>query len=175
MSMSNRARRMAAHHVRHRADAHLNLIPLIDILSAMVAFLLVYSSQVQVIQNSKGIQIPESVARRSPHPSVVVMVTQTDLFVQGARVASVEQVREAKGDVITALRAALERANPGGGARTLQGRGSRREVTIMADKTLPYAVLKKVIATCTGADYGRVALAVLEKAEPLKGGPLTAS
>ncbi len=174
MSMSNRARRMAAHHVRHRADAHLNLIPLIDILSAMVAFLLVYSSQVQVIQNSKGIQIPESVARQAPHPSVVVMVTQTDLFVQGARVASVEQVREARGDVIAALRAALERANPVGGP-TLQGRASRREVTIMADKTLPYAVLKKVIATCTGADYGRVALAVLEKAEPLKGGPLAAS
>ena len=174
MSMSNRARRMAAHHVRHRADAHLNLIPLIDILSAMVAFLLVYSSQVQVIQNSKGIQIPESVARQAPHPSVVVMVTQTDLFVQGARVASVEQVREAKGDAIAALRAALERANLVNGP-ALGERCARREVTIIADKTLPYAVLKKVIATCTGADYGRVALAVLEKAEPLKGGPLAAS
>jgi biopolymer transport protein ExbD len=41
MSMSNRARRMAQHHARHRADAELNLIPLIDILSVMVAFLLV--------------------------------------------------------------------------------------------------------------------------------------
>src|SRR2546430_10230732 len=43
MSMSHRAQRMALHHLRHRADAQLNLIPLIDILSVMVAFLLVYS------------------------------------------------------------------------------------------------------------------------------------
>ena len=49
MSMSNRARRMATHHLRHRADAALNLIPLIDILTVMVAFLLVYSTEVEVI------------------------------------------------------------------------------------------------------------------------------
>ena len=44
MSTSSRARRMAEHHIRHKADAQLNLIPLIDILSVMVAFLLVYST-----------------------------------------------------------------------------------------------------------------------------------
>jgi biopolymer transport protein ExbD len=174
MTLSNRARRMAAHHARHRADAQLNLIPLIDILSAMVAFLLVYSSQVQVIQNGKGIRIPESIARRAPHPSVVVMVTPSSVYVQGERVATVEQVRDAKGDEIAALRAALERADLAGGSVMNEAR-SHREVTIMADKTLPYAVLKKVMATCTGADYGRVALAVLEKAEPIRAGAPTAS
>ena len=40
--MSNRARRMAVHHQRHQAGFELNLIPLIDILSVMVSFLLVY-------------------------------------------------------------------------------------------------------------------------------------
>ncbi|MGB6605255.1 MAG: biopolymer transporter ExbD, partial [Steroidobacteraceae bacterium] len=63
MSMSNRARRMAQHHMRHRADAGLNLIPLIDILTVMVAFLLVYSTEVEVIQNAKGIEIPQSIAQ----------------------------------------------------------------------------------------------------------------
>ena len=76
MSMSNRARRMAQHHLRHRADAELNLIPLIDILSVMVAFLLVYSTEVEVIQNSKGIEIPQSIAQAAPHQSVVVMITK---------------------------------------------------------------------------------------------------
>src|SRR5579885_586804 len=73
--MSNRARRMAEHHARHRADAQLNLIPLIDILSVMVSFLLVYSTEVEVIQNTKGIDIPQSIAEAAPHRSVVVMVT----------------------------------------------------------------------------------------------------
>ena len=88
MSMSNRARRMAQHHLRNRADAQLNLIPLIDILSVMVAFLLVYSTEVEVIQNSKGIEIPQSIAQTAPKQSVVVMITKTDLFVQGEFITS---------------------------------------------------------------------------------------
>ena len=38
-----------------------------------------------------------------------------------------------------------------------------REVTIMGDKDIPYRVLKKVMATCTGSDYGRISLAVIQK------------
>ncbi len=44
-----------------------------------------------------------------------------------------------------------------------------REVTIMGDKSVPYAVLKKVMATCTDADYSKVSLAVVEK-ESVAGG-----
>src|SRR6202000_3544429 len=93
MSTSNRARRMAQHHLRHRADAELNLIPLIDILSTLVAFLLVYSTEVEVIQNSKGIEIPMSIAQVAPKESVVVMITKTDLFVQGELINSVSNIR----------------------------------------------------------------------------------
>ena len=38
-----------------------------------------------------------------------------------------------------------------------------REVTIMGDKKLPYSLLKKVMASCTAADYGRISLAVMQK------------
>jgi len=109
MSMSNRARRMAQHHIRHRADAELNLIPLIDILSVMVAFLLVYSTEVEVIQNSKGIEIPQSIAEAAPKQSVVVMITTDQLFVQGELVADIDDVRNAKTQLIAPLRAVLER------------------------------------------------------------------
>jgi biopolymer transport protein ExbD len=33
----------------------------------------------------------------------------------------------------------------------------------MGDKAVPYSLLKKVMATCTTADFGKVSLAVLEK------------
>ena len=45
------------------AGVSLNLIPMIDILSVMVSFLLVYSTEVEVLQNTKGIEIPESCRR----------------------------------------------------------------------------------------------------------------
>jgi len=33
----------------------------------------------------------------------------------------------------------------------------------MGDKSLPYELVKKLMATCTEADYGKVSLAVVEK------------
>src|SRR5438105_766175 len=46
------------------------------------------------------------------------------------------------------------------------------ELTIMADKALPYEVLKRVVATCTAADYGRISLAVIQKEKPVAAGEL---
>jgi len=162
MSMSHRARRMAEHHSRHRADAQLNLIPLIDVLSVMVAFLLVYSTEVEVVQNTKGIEIPQSIAQASPHQSVVVMITKDDLFVQGERIASIADVRASEGQIIAPLRDALKRPRLVGQETTSRDLANR-EITIMGDKSLPYDVLKKVMATCTDADYGKISLAVLQK------------
>ena len=47
---------------------------------------------------------------------------------------------------------------------------AQREITIMADKSLPYEVLKKVMSTCTDADYGRISLAVIQKEKPVVAG-----
>jgi biopolymer transport protein TolR len=169
MSTSNRARRMAQHHLRHRTDTQLNLIPLIDILSTLVAFLLVYSTEVEVIQNSKGIEIPQSIAEQAPKESVVVMITKGDLFVQGELVSSVAEVRASKEAIIGPLRDALKRPLLVGKEMT-QRDLAHREITIMADKALSYDVLKKVMATCTDADYGRISLAVLQKEKPVVAG-----
>src|ERR1700733_589233 len=161
--------RMAQHHLRNRADAQLNLIPLIDILSVMVAFLLVYSTEVEVIQNAKGIEIPQSIAQTAPKQSVVVMITRTDLFVQGEYITSVADIRAAQGPLVEPLRAALKRPLLVGKEMTERDL-AQREITIMADKALPYDVLKRVMATCTDADYGRISLAVIQKEKPVAPG-----
>jgi len=147
MSMSNRARRMAQHHARHKADAELNLIPLIDILSVMVAFLLVYSTEVEVIQNTKGIEVPQSIAQAQPKESVVVMITKDQLFVQGELVANVADIKASTTPLVEALREKLKAPRIIGdiGEKDL----ANREITVMADKSLPYDILKKVMATCT--------------------------
>jgi biopolymer transport protein ExbD len=160
---------MAQHHARHKADTELNLIPLIDILSTLVSFLLVYSTEVEVIQNSKGIEIPMSIAQTAPKESVVVMITKTDLFVQGERVGSVQQVKDSPEPIVAPLRDALKRPLLVGQAMTEKDL-AQREITIMADKTLPYEVLKKVMSTCTDADYGKVSLAVIQKEKPVAPG-----
>jgi biopolymer transport protein ExbD len=166
MSMSNRARRMLQHQLRNRADAELNLIPMIDILSVMVSFLLVYSTEVEVVQNSKGIEIPQSISEQRPRQTVVVMLTKEDVFVQGERVASVAEVAGSAEGVVAPLSAALKRPTLIGQEMTERAI-AEREVTVMADKSLPYEVLKKVMTTCTDADFGRISFALMQKDKPV--------
>jgi biopolymer transport protein ExbD len=40
---------------------------------------------------------------------------------------------------------------------------AQREVTIMGDKTTSYRLIKKIMATCTDADFGKISLAVMQK------------
>jgi biopolymer transport protein ExbD len=166
MRLLARIRRKRQHHLHEREDAELNLIPLIDILSVMVAFLLVYSADVEVVQNSKGVQIPQSTAKAQPNQSVVVMITKEHLFVQGELVANIQEVRDPANEVIEPLRAVLNRPMLAADA-TGEVDFAAREITVLADKSLPYEVVKKVMATCTAATYGKMSLAVLEKETPV--------
>jgi len=168
MSLMNRARRTTTA-LRHRVDAELNLIPLIDILSVMVAFLLVYSADVEVVQNTKGVEVPQSIAEVLPKQSVVVMITRDQLFVQGELVASIAEIRADGSPLIERLREVLARPMVGGDAATAAPAPdlTTREITLLADKSLPYDVVKKVMATCTAATYGKISLAVLEKDKPV--------
>ena len=152
-----------------REDAHLNLIPMIDILSVLVAFLIVYSTEVEVIQNSKGVSIPESRTDVHPKQSVVVMVTKDAVFVQGEQVASLEEVNDPHTQLVESLRNVLQRPIAGLDAAARDEALNSHEVTVMADKDLPYEVLRKVLATCTAAAYGKISLAVLQKEKPVSG------
>jgi biopolymer transport protein ExbD len=162
MSMSSRARRMLSHQLRNKADADLNLIPMIDILSVMVSFLLVYSTEVEVVQNTKGIEIPQSISQQKPRETVVVMLTKDALFVQGEMVATLAEVKASPDLIIAPLRLALKRPTLVGEAMTAK-QIAEREITVMADKTIPYDILKKVMSTCTDADYGKLSFALVQK------------
>jgi biopolymer transport protein ExbD len=168
MSLMKRARRTTTA-LRHRVDAELNLIPLIDILSVMVAFLLVYSADVEVVQNTKGVEVPQSIAEVLPKQSVVVMITKDQLFVLGELVVSIADIRAEKTPLIEPLREMLSRPMVGGDDTTAEADPdlTTREITLLADKSLPYDVVKKVMATCTAATYGKISLAVLEKEQPV--------
>ena len=163
------------HHLHQREDAYLNLIPLIDILSVMVAFLLVYSVDVEVVPNSKGVEIPQSTADVLPNHSVVVMITRDKVFVQGELVADITDIADPRTDVIEPLLAVLLRPMVGVDAEAQEAALASREITVVADKSLPYDVVKKVMTTCTEAAYGRISLAVIEKAKPAVSGGLAST
>ena len=83
-------------------------------------------------------------------------------LVQGRVVSRIDDVLARESLVIPELRAELI-AQAGRALLTDGDEVAEREVTIMGDKEIPCHLLKRVMATCTDADYGKLSLAVLQK------------
>ena len=86
------------------------------------------------------------------------------ILVQGKVVASMADVVGQEGLVIAGLEAELRLQTERLFLKDSQASIEDREVTIMGDRELPYTLLKKVMASCTAADYGKISLAVTQKA-----------
>ena len=163
MVKSARAKRMDKHHLRNKRSPGLNLVSLMDIFTILVFFLLVNSSDVETLPNAKDLQLPESIAEAKAKETVVILIGEKDIIVQGVPVAKVADVLAQRGNSIPELRQALISQNNRVLRRAAQEDVAVREVTIMGDKEIPYRLLKKVMATCTESDYGKISLAVLQK------------
>lgn len=163
MVKSQRAKRMDRRHERSRRLVSLNLVSLMDIFTILVFFLLVNSANVEVLPNAKQIQLPESIAEEKARETVVILISEEDIIVQGEPVAKVAEVLARRGNDIPELRQALKSQNDRVMRREMQDDIAGREVTIMGDKDIPYRLLKKVMATCMASDYGQISLAVMQK------------
>ncbi len=163
MQKSKRAQRMETRHKRHNAGGALNLVSLMDIFTILVFFLLVNSSDVEVLPNAKNIQLPESIAEEKAKESVVILIGEKDIIVQGKPIVRVADVMARRGNDIPELRQALLSQNDRVLRKEAQDDIAGREITIMGDKDIPYRLLKKVMATCTDSEYGQISLAVLQK------------
>jgi biopolymer transport protein ExbD len=154
---------MEKHHKR-KGVGSLNLISLMDIFTILVFFLLVNSQDVETLPNAKDLQLPESYAEQKARENVVILVTDDQILVQGKPVASMADVRAQQGIVIAGLERELRLQTEKMLRKDTQAHIEDREVTIMGDRELPYNLLKKVMASCTAADYGKISLAVMQKA-----------
>ena len=162
MRMSRRAKRMERHHKRGRRGS-LNIVSLMDIFTILVFFLLVSSTEVEVLPNPRDLTLPESVAEEGARETVLITVTAEHILVQGQVVADVEDVLARDAALIPELGAALRAQTDRVLRRDAVTDAADREVTIMGDKGLPFSLLRQVMATCTDAEYGRISLAVTQR------------
>jgi biopolymer transport protein TolR len=163
MQMSQRAKRMESRNAKGSKPVALNLVSLMDIFTILVFFLLVNSGQVESLPNAKDIKLPQSIAEQKSRETVVITVTGDDILVQGKAVASVAAVMNQQGMVIDGLQAALRAQSDRVLRQDAMSDVADREVTILGDKALPYKLLKRVMATCTAAEYGQISLAVMRR------------
>ena len=152
-------------HRKHgRGPSHMALIPFIDMMTILVVFLLVHTADVDILPNTKNIAIPQSIAELKPHATVVVMLTKDAVLVNGRAIVPMATLFAMPDSetIIQPLRAELASQADRVLRNAARDDQAAREITIMGDKNLPFRVLKKVMATCTDASYGKVSLAVVE-------------
>ena len=153
---------------RHRKRAHgpnhMALIPFIDMMTILVVFLLVHTADVDILPNTKNIVMPQSISELKPRATVVVMVTRYAVLVNGRTVVPIATLNAMPDSetIIQPLKAELASQADRVLRNAARDDQVAREITIMGDKDLPFRILKKVMATCTEASYGKVSLAVVE-------------
>lgn len=167
MKNSRRIKRMSRNRV---TVARMNLTSLMDVFTILVFFLLVNSANTEVLETPKQITLPASVVEAKPRETVVIFVSPVDVTVQGERVALVEDVLALRGENIDAVAARLAQINSRVIGLTTRTVAESREVTILADRSVPFNVVKKVMSTCTSQGFERISLAVLQKGAQVAGG-----
>ncbi len=162
MKQNRRIKRMAR--AQKQKKPTLNLVSLMDVFTILVFFLLVNSSSSDVMEQPKSVKLPESVVDSKPRETVIVLVTEEAVLVMGDVVMSTEDVIASKEPVMEPIRdRLLAQQKKVIGFKTKKVAESK-EVTVLAHKTLPFKLLKKVMASCTSAGYGKISLAVVQKA-----------
>ncbi|MGD1977687.1 MAG: biopolymer transporter ExbD [Gammaproteobacteria bacterium] len=160
MKNSRRIKRMSRNRIR---ITKMNLTSLMDVFTILVFFLLVNSATTEVLETPKRISLPESVVESKPRETVVIFVSPSEVMVQGEPVVRIEDILAMEGDRIEAISDRLAKLSENVIGFKTKVVAESQEITILADKSVPFNVVKKVMSTCTGEGYGRISLAVMQK------------
>lgn len=162
MRSSRRMRRMGRN---KKITTGLLLTSLMDIFTILVFFLLFHSSGSDVQEPPRDIHLPESVIESKPRETVEITVSPELVIVQGKAVIGTPELLDAESETVAEITERLEQLQRniiGISTKTVVG---SKEVTILADKTIPFRALKKIMSTCTGSGYGKISLAVIQRAD----------
>jgi biopolymer transport protein ExbD len=144
---------------RNKTSLDMNLVSLIDIFTLLIFFLLSNTAAVEVLPSSKAVRLPESTSETLPKETVVLVVNENDILVQGRKVASVTDVMASDADLIPPLKAELDLQAKVTPIRK-EHEAQNKAITIMGDRGIPYRLLRKVMVTCARANFSEVSFAV---------------
>ena len=160
MTNTRRLKRMT----RNRTKVtKMNLTSLMDVFTILVFFLLVNSGSVEVMEAPKQVTLPESMVEEKPRETVVIFVSPDEVLVQGRAVIRVSEILASETATIEPITARLEEISQRVVGPKTRSVAKSQEVTILADKSVPFTVIKRIMTTCTGEGYGQVSLAVVQK------------
>jgi len=160
MRNSRRLKRMS----RNRGKiSKMNLTSLMDVFTILVFFLLVNSGSVEILDAPKDVKLPESQVETKPRETVIIFVSPEEILVQGVPAGLVEDVLAGDLAPLENVKGRLMQLSENVIGTSTKVVAATKEVTILADKSVPFTVVRQLMSTCTGAGYEKVSLAVVQK------------
>lgn len=159
MKQSMRAKRMSRHHRRNSGKSKLSLVSLMDIFTILVFFLMLNASDVQVLQKSDSVELPESIADSPAKETLLLMVTKNQVLLQGKLIVDTQTLIAQETNTIATLIAELDYHTNRKTGLSDDAKLSQ-SITVMGDSSIPYVVLKRIMQSCAQAGYTNIALAV---------------
>ncbi|MGN0920114.1 MAG: ExbD/TolR family protein [Cellvibrio sp.] len=156
MRISKRQKREERKKSRNKFGA-LNLVSLMDIFTILVFFLLVNTSDSYQLPNLRDIIIPTAKMAEIPSESVVVTVTKKALFIDSEQLIDINELSNNEGIVIKSLENKLVdliKLNPD---------INNQQVTIVADESVPYSLIKRLLETLQSQNFYQIAFAANQK------------
>jgi biopolymer transport protein ExbD len=149
---------------RHRSGLpKMNLTSLMDVFTILVFFLLVNSGSAELLDAPRQMILPESLAETKPRETVVIYINTEEVLVQGEPVVSIAELLAAPDEDVIPIMARLSELQRRVIGFSTQAVADSQEVTILADRSVPFSVVKQIMSTCTAQGYGRISLAVIQK------------
>ncbi len=162
--MKNTRRLKRMNRAKRNKAGGLNLTSLMDVFTILVLYLLVNQSSTEVVEPPKDIKLPDSVVEAKPRTTVMMMVSEEYVLIQGEPVVSIAELLENKGQVVLPIKESLLKLKENVIGVNTETIAKSNEVTIMAHRTIPFKILKTLMSSCTSAGYTKISLAVNQKA-----------
>jgi biopolymer transport protein ExbD len=154
-------------HGRKSVNAELNVVPMVDMMTMLVIFLLQqFSATGEVLYMQKDIKLPDAAHGQAIEVAPVIAVNADSVVVTGQKVAD---VRELEADQILSIQPLEERLrdekkrwdfiHQNDPDREKNWKG---DVNIQADVKVPFRILKRVMFSAAQAGYYNINFAALE-------------
>ena len=153
---------------RRSTTADLNVVPMVDMMTMLVIFLLQqFSATGEILYMQKDIKLPDARHGQIIEVAPVVAISASQVVVSGQKVADVGELDRDPGAVIPPLVEKLRdekkrwdfiHQNDADREKNWKG-----EVNVQADVKIPFKVLRRVMASAAEAGYGNVNFAAMEE------------
>lgn len=133
------------------------LTSLVDVMAIILIFLIkTFSTEGSIVTPSTDLELPVSTSQKQPRPQWSIEIARDMVMSEGTVIASTKAFAKSDSLLIPELYKWLEK-------KRMQRADSTSQVLLQCDREVPYAIVKKVMYTCSKANFADFSVLVLRE------------